>query len=421
MSISKLYDIFLHSAGVNTDTRTIRENQLFVALKGENFDGNAFALQALEKGACYAVVSDTVEADDSRLIKVPDTLAALQALGAYHRQQLAIPVIGLTGTNGKTTTKELIRSVLAAKYRVVATEGNLNNDIGVPLSVLKIGEDAQIAIIEMGASHPEDLKPLLAVSQPTHGLITNVGKAHLEGFGSYDGVKHAKGLLYDYLKDHDGIVFANGDDAVLQEMLWERELSCIAYGMKDVTVLPSSPEHPFLRMEFPDCLLETHLVGAYNAANILAALKIGWFFGVPRKDAMEAIASYVPSNNRSQLVKTQKNTLIVDAYNANPSSMAVALDNLALVEGRRVALLGAMRELGPESDEEHRKVVARLKGTEAYLVGEEFIRAAAGSGIRAFATSDELAAYLQENPLQDCVVLVKGSRSTRMEKVIASL
>ena len=411
MSISKLYDIFLHSAGVNTDTRTIRENQLFVALKGENFDGNAFALQALEQGACYAVVSDTVEADDPRLIKVPDTLAALQALGAYHRQQLTIPVIGLTGTNGKTTTKELIRSVLAAKYRVVATEGNLNNDIGVPLSVLKIGEDAQIAIIEMGASHPEDLKPLLA----------NVGKAHLEGFGSYDGVKHAKGLLYDYLKAHDGIVFANGDDAVLQEMLWERELTCIAYGMKDVTVLPSSPEHPFLRMKFPDCLLETHLVGAYNAANILAALKIGWFFGVPRKDAIEAIASYVPSNNRSQLVKTQKNTLIVDAYNANPSSMAVALDNLTLVEGRRVALLGAMRELGAESDEEHRKVVARLKGMEAYLVGEEFIRAAAGSAIPAFATSDELAAYLQEHPLQDCVVLVKGSRSTRMEKVIASL
>ena len=345
MSISKLYDIFLHSAGVNTDTRTIRENQLFVALKGENFDGNTFAMQALEQGACYAVVNNTVEADDPRLIKVPDTLAALQALGAYHRQQLTIPVIGLTGTNGKTTTKELIRSVLA--------------------------------------SHPEDLKPLLAVSQPTHGLITNVGKAHLEGFGSYDGVKHAKGLLYDYLKEHEGIVFANGDDTVLQEMLWERELPCIAYGMQDVTVLPSSPRHPFLRMKFPDCLLETHLVGAYNAANILAALKIGWFFGVPRKDAIEAIASYVPSNNRSQLVKTQKNTLIVDAYNANPSSMAVALDNLALVEGRRVALLGAMRELGAESDEEHRKVVARLQGTEAYLVGEEFIRAGeSAAGLR---------------------------------------
>ena len=421
MNISDLYNIFLHSAGVNTDTRTIRENQLFIALKGENFDGNTFALQALEQGACYAVVNETVEAEDPRLIKVPDTLAALQELGAFHRRQLSIPVIGLTGTNGKTTTKELIRCVLAAKYRVVATQGNLNNDIGVPLSVLGIGADAQIAIIEMGASHPEDLRPLLAVSQPTHGRITNVGKAHLEGFGSYEGVKHAKGLLYDYLKAHDGIAFANGDDAVLQEMLWERELSCIAYGMKDVTVLPSSPRHPFLRMEFPDGLLETHLVGAYNAANILAALKIGWFFGVPRKDAMAAIASYVPSNNRSQLVNTERNTLIVDAYNANPSSMAVALDNLMLVEGRKAALLGAMRELGAESEEEHRKVVARLKGIEAYLVGEEFIQAAAGSGIRAFATSDDLAAYLQQHPLRDCVVLVKGSRSTRMEKVIAAL
>ena len=379
MKIRRLYDIYLHSAGVSTDTRTLRKNQLFFALKGENFDGNAFALQALEQGACYAVVSDTVEADDSRLIKVPDTLAALQALGAYHRQQLAIPVIGLTGTNGKTTTKELIRSVLAAKYRVVATEGNLNNDIGVPLSVLKIGEDAQIAIIEMGASHPEDLKPLLAVSQPTHGLITNVGKAHLEGFGSYDGVKHAKGLLYDYLKEHGGVAFANADDAVLQEMLWERELDLHCLRPEGRDGLPSSPSILSCGWNSRTALLKTHLVGAYNAANVLAALKIGWFFGVPRKDAMEAIASYVPSNNRSQLVKTQKNTLIVDAYNANPSSMAVALDNLALVEGRKVALLGAMRELGAESDEEHRKVVARLKGTEAYLVGEEFIRAAAGT------------------------------------------
>ena len=250
MEIKDLYQIFLQSAGVNTDTRTIRENQLFVALKGENFDGNAFALKALEAGACYAVVNESVQADDPRLIKVPDTLAALQALAAWYRQQLDIPVIGLTGTNGKTTTKELIRAVLSAKYQVTATEGNLNNDIGVPLSVLKIGADAQLAIIEMGASHPEDLKPLLAVAQPTHGLITNVGKAHLEGFGSFEGVKHAKGLLYDWLKAHDGIAFANGDDPVLQEMLWEREMPCIAYGAKDVkqpgTSLPADgiPRRP---------------------------------------------------------------------------------------------------------------------------------------------------------------------------------
>ena len=421
MNISELYKIYQASSGVNTDTRTIRENQLFVALKGENFDGNAFALQALEAGACCAVVNDSVEAEDPRLVKVPDTLAALQELASWHRRQLDIPVIGLTGTNGKTTTKELIRTVLAAKYRVVATEGNLNNDIGVPLSVLKIGPDAQIAIIEMGASHPEDLRPLLAVAQPTHGLITNVGKAHLEGFGSFEGVKHAKGLLYDWLKEHEGIAFANGDDSVLQEMLWEREMTCIAYGRKGVEVLSSSQEHPFLRMAFPGGILETHLVGAYNAANILAALKLGWFFGVPEAAARAAVASYVPSNNRSQLVKTERNTVIVDAYNANPSSMAVALDNLALAEGRKVALLGAMRELGAESEAEHRKLVSRLTGTEAYLVGEEFVGAAAGSGIQVFATSEELATYLQEHPLQGCVVLVKGSRSTRMEKVIASL
>lgn len=417
-----LYNIFLHSAGVNTDTRTIAPGQLFIALKGENFDGNAFALQALEAGACAAVVNNTVEADDPRLIKVPDTLEALKALAAYHRSRLDIPVIGLTGTNGKTTTKELIRSVLAAKYKVKATEGNLNNEIGVPLSVLKIGADAEIAIIEMGASHPDDLKPLLAVAQPTHGLITNVGKAHLEGFGSFEGVKHAKGLLYDWLKDHDGLAFANADDPVLQEMLWDRGMERIPYGLDGITVLPSSPEHPFLRMQWADgSLLETHLVGAYNATNVLAALKLGWFFGVPEADARAAVAAYTPANNRSQLVKTERNTLIVDAYNANPSSMAVALDNLALCEGRKLALLGDMRELGTDSAAEHSKIVARLEGFEAYLVGPEFTRAAAGIGIPCFPTSDALATWLQTHPLDGCTILIKGSRGIRMEKVLPTL
>ena len=418
MNTQALYDIFLHSAGVNTDTRSIQPGQLFIALKGENFDGNAFALQALEAGACHAVVSDSVPFDDERLTKVPDTLAALQELAAWHRRQLEIPVIGLTGTNGKTTTKELIKTVLGAKYRVAATEGNLNNDIGVPLTVLKIGADAEIAIVEMGASHPEDLKPLLAVARPTHGLITNVGKAHLLGFGSFEGVKHAKGLLYDWLKAHEGVAFANADDEKLQEMLWERELGCIPYGLDGIQVSST----PFLRLEWADGrALDTRLVGAYNACNVLAALKIGWFFGVPEEAALEAVAAYTPSNNRSQLVQTGSNTVIVDAYNANPSSMAVALDNLALCTGRKVALLGDMRELGADSGAEHKKIVGRLKGVEAFLVGEEFTREAAGSGIPCFATSDDLAAHLREHPLKDCIVLVKGSRGTRMEKVIPSL
>ena len=422
MNIESLHTIFLSSAGVNTDTRTIAPGQLFFALKGENFDGNAFAIQALEAGACYAVVNNTVKEEDPRLIKVEDTLETLKELAAYHRSQLDIPVIGLTGTNGKTTTKELISTVLAAKYKVVATVGNLNNEIGVPLSVLKIGHDAEIAVIEMGASHPEDLRPLLAVSQPSHGLITNVGKAHLEGFGSYEGVMHAKGLLYDYLKEHEGIAFANADDPVLQGMLWDRELRCIAYGLDGVEVLPSSAANPFLRMKWADGrTLETHLVGAYNATNVLAALKIGWFFGVHEADAFKAVESYVPSNNRSQLMRTERNTLIVDAYNANPSSMAVALDNLALCEGPRIALLGDMRELGADSQTEHRKVVARLNGQEAILVGSEFAKAAEGTGIPVFETSDALAAWLQEHPLSGYTVLVKGSRGTRMEKVIAAL
>ena len=417
MEIKALYDIFLQSAGVCTDTRTLKKNQLFFALKGENFDGNRFALQALESGASYTVAGEDLQAEDPRLIKVPDTLETLKALAAYHRRQLRIPVIGLTGTNGKTTTKELIKTALGAAYRVSATEGNLNNEIGVPLTVLKIGPRAQIAIVEMGASHPEDLKPLLAVAQPNLGLITNVGKAHLEGFGSYEGVKHAKGLLYDYLKEHDGVVFANADDPVLQEMLAQRGLEAIGYTKEGIKVMAD----PFLEMEWEDATLQTQLVGAYNAANVLAALKLAWYFDVPREDALQAIASYVPSNNRSQLVKTEKNTLIVDAYNANPSSMGVALDNLAQMKGRKVAMLGDMRELGADAAAEHDRIVARLEGLEAYLVGEEFTRAAAGKPYKTFATSADLAKYLEEHPLEGCTILLKGSHSISMEKIIPSL
>ena len=300
----------------------------------------------------------------------------------------------------------------------------------MPLSVLKIGPDANIAVIEMGASHPEDLKPLLAVSQPSHGLITNVGKAHLEGFGSFEGVMHAKGLLYDYLKERDGVAFANADDPVLQGMLWDREMTYIPYGLDGVEVLPSSAHNPFLRLKWADGrTLDTHLVGAYNATNVLAALKIGWFFGVPEEDAVKAVEAYVPSNNRSQLVRTERNTLIVDAYNANPSSMAVALDNLALCEGRKIALLGDMRELGEDSQKEHKKVVDRLlsvissevEKSQAILVGSEFRKAAEGTGIPVFDTSDALADWLSANPISGCTVLVKGSRGIRMEKVIDAL
>jgi len=433
MKIEEIYARFRQSAGVNTDTRTLQPGQMYVALKGENFDGNAFAMKALEAGASFAVVNRTVPDEDPRLIKVDDTLQALKDLAALHRnvclgEGRRLPVIGLTGTNGKTTTKELIRTVLAAKYKVVATEGNLNNEIGVPLSVLKFGPETEIGIIEMGASHPEDLRPLLAVAQPSHGLITNVGKAHLEGFGSFDGVKHAKGRLYDYLKEHAGTAFVNADDPVLKDMLKERDLKAVGYGvsLEGVKILPSSPREPFLRMELDGRLIRTHLVGAYNAANVLAALRIGRYFDVPADGAVAAIEAYIPSNNRSQLLKTERNSVIVDAYNANPSSMKVALDNLSLVEGRKVALLGDMRELGADSAAEHLAVVSRLEGLDAaFLVGEEFAKAAAqvkaACPVRTFGTSAELTAYLTEHPLEGCTVLVKGSHSTQMEKTIPAL
>jgi len=431
MEISELYTLFLVSEGVNTDTRTIRPGEIFVALKGENFDGNAYAAQALENGAAYAVVNDYAEGDDPRLIRFPDTLQALKELAACHRKHLDIPVIGLTGTNGKTTTKELIREVLATHFTVAATQGNLNNDIGVPRTVLSIGADADIAVVEMGANHPDDISALTWVSQPDYGLITNVGKAHLLGFGSFEGVKKAKGQLYDWLSEHDGQAFVNVDDDNLYEMAVSRPLSIIPYGVagEDAEILPTSAENPFLRMSIGGEVLETKLVGAYNAANVMAALAVGRQFGIPLKDGLAAIAAYTPSNNRSQMTRTERNVIIEDAYNANPSSMAAALDNFALLQSDcKIVMLGDMRELGEDSVKEHVKILKKLDDcglTHACLVGDEFRKALEETGtpeyVKWFATSDDLAAALTERPLTGATVLVKGSNSMRMGKVIPTL
>lgn len=431
MEISELYDLFLASEGINTDTRTLRPGQLFFALKGENFDGNAYAAKALESGASYAVVNDYAGGDDPRMIRFPDTLQTLKELAAFHRKRLDIPVIGLTGTNGKTTTKELIREVLSTHYTVAATVGNLNNDIGVPMTVLSIGPEAEVAIVEMGASHPGDIAALTWVSQPVYGLITNVGKAHLLGFGSFEGVKQAKGQLYDWLSEHDGQAFVNVDDGDLYGMAMERPLSIIPYGVEgeDAVILPTSSEQPYLRMEIGGEILETRLVGSYNAANVMAALAVGRQFGIPLKDGIDAIAAYVPSNNRSQMTRTERNVVIEDAYNANPSSMAAALDNFAaLQDACKVAMLGDMRELGEDSLREHIAVLRKLDGcglTHACLVGEEFRKAVETDGtrpyVRCFDTSADLAAALLERPLTGATVLVKGSHSIQMEKVIPTL
>ena len=440
MNIEELYKKYKEcGCRVTTDSRTISGGEMFIALKGENFDGNEYALKALEAGAACAVVDDgsaAAASGDPRVVAVPDGFGALRALGRFHRRNCLgdkrLTVIGLTGTNGKTTTKELIRAVLSAKYKVTATEGNLNNDIGVPLSLLKITPETELAVIEMGASHPDDIQHLVEVCEPDCGLITNVGKAHLLGFGSFDGVKRAKGQLYDYIAAHGGEVFVNTDSPDLSAMVKERSgLSIIPYGMEynGAEVIPPTPEHPFLRLRLGEREINTSLVGAYNAMNVLAALCIGCHFEVPFEDAVAAVEAYVPSNNRSQMQKTDRNTLILDAYNANPSSMGVALDSFALMEApRKVALLGDMRELGDNSVAEHIKVVEKVaaSGFEACLVGEEFGKALASAGtppnvIGHFATSDELVAWLTEHPVEGACVLVKGSRGIRMEKTIPAL
>lgn len=441
MTIQEIYDRYLECGGVvTTDSRAIKGGELFIALKGENFDGNEYALKALEAGARYAMVnadSTAAASGDVRLLVVDDTFIALKELANWHRNHCFVDgkrltVIGLTGTNGKTTTKELIRSVLSAKYNVTATQGNLNNDIGVPLSLLKINAQTQLAVIEMGANHPDDILHLVEVCEPDCGLITNVGKAHLLGFGSFEGVKKAKGQLYDFIASRGGEVFLNADDADLTEMAQARSgLSILPYGVKHgaAELLPVTPEQPFLRISFAGKEIRTNLVGSYNAMNVMAALCIGERFAVPFDDAVAAIEAYVPANSRSQMAKTDKNVLILDAYNANPSSMSAALDNFASVEAEsKLALLGDMRELGADSVKEHVTILRKLDGAgyDVCLVGEEFKKAIEENGRPAnlrgwFESSEALASYLKEQPVSGCCVLVKGSRGIQMEKAVPCL
>ena len=445
----------MECGSVTTDSRTLKGGEMFFALKGENFDGNEYALKALQAGAAYAVVNVSSEVGRScvegslpsdvtgRLILVEDTLKTLQDLARWHRSMTFVDgrpltVIALTGTNGKTTTKELIRAVLSVKYNVTATEGNLNNSIGVPLTLLKIDRQTQIAVVEMGASHPGDIKELVDIALPNYGLITNVGKAHLLGFGSFDGVMATKGELYDYLRRTSDKVFLNTDNPHLCRMAAERNLQSdperpyslvIPYGVEygGWTVLHSDADHPYLRISHPEHGdVNTNLVGSYNADNVMAAIAVGTYFGVSHEDAVKAVETYVPSNNRSQMTRTGSNILIVDAYNANPSSMEVALNNLSsVVSERKVVMLGDMLELGEDSQMLHKEVADRLLSmglSLVCLVGKEFASACAGlDEVLCFETSDALAQWLKDNPVTGATVLIKGSRGTRMEKVIPML
>lgn len=455
MKIMQIYDKFMECGSVTTDSRTLKGGEMFFALKGENFDGNEYALKALEAGAAYAVVNASSEVGTAaaegrlpsdvseRLVIVEDTLKALQELARWHRSMTFVDgkpltVIALTGTNGKTTTKELIREVLSVKYKVTATEGNLNNSIGVPLTLLKIDSQTRIAVVEMGASHPGDIRELVDIALPNYGLITNVGKAHLLGFGCFEGVMATKGELYDYLRRTSDMVFLNVDNPYLCRMAAERNLQSdperpyslvLPYGVEyqGCSVLPADADNPYLRISHPDYgVISTNLVGSYNADNVIAAIAVGSRFGVSLEDAAKAIEAYVPSNNRSQMTKTGRNVLIVDAYNANPSSMDVALKNLSsVVAERKAVMLGDMLELGADSQSLHREVVEKLLVMDLSLiclVGKEFAAASAGiDGILCFETSDALAQWLKENPLDGATALIKGSRGTKMEKVIPML
>lgn len=445
-TIENIYEIYKQHPEVTTDTRQCQEGAIFFALKGASFDGNAFAAKALDAGCAYAVVDEAEYAveGDERFILVDDVLETLQALAAHHRQQLSIPVLQITGTNGKTTTKELVSSVLSKKYNTLFTQGNLNNHIGVPRTLLRIRPEHEMAVIETGANHPGEIAFLCKMVRADYGLITNVGRAHLEGFGSFEGVKATKGELYNDLAERGGKVFLNAFDDDLRLMLEERggnlhdedaafaPIPYVEGRVKDCTsfLCIEWREHD----EAPWHTVQTHLVGAYNIANIRAAVTVGLYFGVPAEDIDAALAEYVPTNSRSEFRDTGRNKLIVDAYNANPSSMNAALTNFMMMDvEQKMVILGDMRELGEDSEKEHRAIVEKLPKCgvkEAWLVGNEFEKVArlapplCPSGIspdgendcviRTFADVGEVKAELQANPLEGNTILIKGSNGTKL-------
>lgn len=417
MEISKLYSRYLEHPQICTDTRNIIPDSIFVCLKGERFDGNQFALSALEQGASYVITENAALADNPRCIVVENSLATLQQLAAHHRQQLNIPIIGITGTNGKTTTKELVSMVLAQKFRTAYTKGNLNNHIGVPLTLLSIKPSDEIAIVEMGANHPGEIADLCAIARPTYGLITNVGKAHIEGFGSEAEIVHTKKALYRSVIGDNGTLFVNVNDSKLRDGLDYDKVVYYAEGGEDNIVNMS----PYLRIRVAGHEVDTHLTGSYNIYNFLAAAAVGHYFGVSDEQIADALGQYVPSNHRSQVNKIGTNVIISDYYNANPTSMEAAVRNLAqLQHPHKLAILGDMRELGPVSREEHQKIIQLCAALhlDALFVGSEF---AAHQPEHCYRDVEELNEVLKTQPITDSLILVKGSNSMHLDRLTALL
>ncbi|MGX5818522.1 UDP-N-acetylmuramoyl-tripeptide--D-alanyl-D-alanine ligase [Chitinophaga lutea] len=425
MNIERLYQQYLAHPSVQTDTRKLQPGDIFFALRGPNFNGNQYAQAALDAGASFAVIDDPAfHSDPERMLLTDDALAALQQLARHHRQQFSIPFIAITGTNGKTTTKEMIRTVLGSHFRTYATAGNLNNHIGVPLTLLSIPADAEMAVIEMGANHEHEIEGYCRVALPSHGLITNIGKAHLEGFGSEEGVRRAKGELYDHLRANDGTVFVCRDYPYLVEM--SKGIGhIVTYGQEQADYNGRlAPGTALLELETPATgLVRTQLVGGYNFPNVMAAIAIGLHFGVPADKIRAAIEGYTPSNNRSQIEKRGSNTFVMDAYNANPSSMKAAVENFAAIHApRKVLLLGAMKEMGPDSEKEHQALADLLQQRHwdaVVLVGTEFARIQ--HPYIYLETSEEARKWLEQQRFENTFILVKGSRSVGMEKVLPAV
>jgi UDP-N-acetylmuramoyl-tripeptide--D-alanyl-D-alanine ligase len=427
-SIEALYSIYTKHPSVVTDTRKLKLGDLYFALKGPNFNGNVFALQALEQGAAYAIVDEEIpnsSAFQERIIFVDDVLTTLQALAKYHRQQFNIPFIAITGSNGKTTTKELVYAVLASHFKTYTTQGNLNNHIGVPLTLLSIPRDAEMAVIEMGANHLHEIESYCSYTLPTHGMITNCGKAHLEGFGGVEGVKKGKGELFDFLRAHNGTVFLMQDFDYLVQMAQGIQ-QVIGYGKEQGQIQGDAIDHNgMLSVQIKKGIeiasIQTHLVGNFNLPNVLAALTIGQYFKVPNEKIKSAIENYIPTNSRSQLLTWNNNEVILDAYNANPSSMKLAVENFAKInKENKIVCLGGMRELGADTLMEHQLLIDQLNQTNwenVLLVGSEF--KPCNHNYLYFDTVIEAKAWLQEQHLKGYTLLIKGSRGIQMEQLIA--
>ena len=430
MELKEIYEIFRQCGSITTDTRKISCGTMFFALKGDNFDGNAFAADALEKGASYCVIDNPQYRTSDRCILVDNVLATMQQLATYHRRQFHIPVFAITGTNGKTTTKELVTAVLSKRYRTHATQGNFNNHIGVPITLLTMPLDTQIAVVETGANHPGEIDFLCRIAEPDFGLITNVGKAHLEGFGSFEGVINTKTELYRYLAEKNGRVFVNADDDILMER--SAAMSRTTYGQSAAADVKGAfvGANPYMKFYFENgdnvYTVQTNLLGDYNLPNAMAAVCVGQYFGVELFDIKRALEDYMPTNSRSQFKQTAHNKLFLDCYNANPSSMKAAVQNFGkMAYANAVVMLGGMKELGPTSEQEHREVVAMAQSfafSKMVFVGEEFafVKGLADN-VLWFATSQDAKQYFADNPLNDCTILIKGSNSTKMGILVDSL